>query len=101
MHGTFYVQRFLPQHIAAGHTLTEGDVDLLRRLLFRRDGWIEMHQRTGLSKNREIAEKNGRIATMGRYARVRLTGYLVQGASQGVYGDRWVETPPPRSRFAR
>jgi hypothetical protein len=94
------VQRFLPQNITPGHTLTEGDVNRLRRRLFRRDGWIEMHQRTELSKNREIAEKNGMIATMVRHARVRLTGSLVQEARQGVSWGTWVETHA-RSRFAR
>lgn len=54
---------------SAGHTLTEGDGDRLRRLLIRRDGRIEMYQHMELSKNRVIAEKNGMIAAMGRHAR--------------------------------
>ena len=64
----------------------------MRRLLIRRDGWIEMYQRMELSKNREIAEKNGMIATMGRHTRAPLTGYLVDEAGQGAYWDAWVET---------
>lgn len=60
-------------------------MDRLRRLLIRRDGWIEMYQHMELSKNREIAEKNGMIAAMGRHARAALSRYLVDEASQGAY----------------
>lgn len=73
------------RNIFGGRTLTEGDVDRLRRLLIRRDGWIEMYQHMELSKNRVIAEKNGMIAAMGRHARAALSGYLVDEASQGAY----------------
>ena len=54
-----------------------------------------MCQRMELSKNCEIAEKTGMIATMGRYARAPLTGYLVQEASQGVCWGAWVRNPRP------
>jgi hypothetical protein len=60
------------------------DVDRLRRLLIRRDGWIEMYQHMELSRNRVIAEKS-MIAAMGRHARAALSGYLVDEASQGAY----------------
>jgi hypothetical protein len=56
----------------------------LRRLLIRRDGWIEMYQHMELSRNRVIAEKS-MIAAMGRHARAALSGYLVDEASQGAY----------------
>jgi CRP-like cAMP-binding protein len=78
------VQRFLSQQYSAGHTLTEGDVDRLRRLLIRRDGWIEMYQPMELSKNRVIAEKNGMIAAMGRHARAALSGYGRRGQPRRV-----------------
>jgi hypothetical protein len=40
-HSTVYVQRPLPAHLAAGHTLTDADVDELRALLAKRDAYID------------------------------------------------------------
>ncbi len=40
-HSTIYVDRHLPQHIGAGHTLTEEEVEQVRILLARRDGHIK------------------------------------------------------------
>lgn len=40
-HATVYVQRPLPEHIAPGHTLTEGDVAQIRDLLTRRDQQLQ------------------------------------------------------------
>src|SRR5437588_2309506 len=42
LHNTEYVEPPLPPHFVAGHTLTEGDVNLLREYLTRRDGRIRM-----------------------------------------------------------
>jgi hypothetical protein len=89
MHGTFYVQRFLPPHIAAGRTLTEEDVDQLRRLLIRRDGWIEMYQQMELRKNQEIADKNRAIQTITANVPAPLTGYVLQESTKGLYWDSW------------
>lgn len=90
LHGTFYVQRFLPERIREGYTLTAEDADLLARLLIRRDGWIELYQRMELEKNREIAEKNALIQNSPNRVRARLTGYIVQaGESIGLYADDW------------
>jgi len=61
VHGTFYVQRFLPNHFSPGATLTEEDVKDLQRLLIRRDGWIEFYQKMELEKNRLLAEKETAI----------------------------------------
>jgi len=36
-HGTIYVQRQLPEHLAPGHTLSEEDVEEIRSLIQRRD----------------------------------------------------------------
>jgi len=93
LHGTFYVQRFLPERIRAGYTLTAEDFDELQRLLLRRDGWIELYQKMELDKNREIAEKNALIQNSPNRVRVRLTGYAVQAEeSVGIYADDWVSS---------
>ncbi|HLM97924.1 MAG TPA: 2OG-Fe(II) oxygenase [Bryobacteraceae bacterium] len=91
MHGTFYVQRPLPKHIAAGHTLTEADAQNLQWLLKVRDGWIQAYQRMELEKNREIADTGRLIAELKSHALAPLTGYVLQtGAAIGLHGDAWV-----------
>jgi hypothetical protein len=92
MHGTFYVQRFLPDYIAAGRTLTENDVDQLRRLLIRRDGWIEMYQQMELRKNREIGDKNRVIQTISANVPAPLTGYVLQESAKGLFWDSWASS---------
>ena len=91
MHGTFYVQRPLPKHLTPGHTLTAEDVDAMRRLLIRRDEWIEAYQRMELVKNREIAERERNIQELTSRIRAPLTGYILQeGTAAGFYADGWV-----------
>ncbi len=91
MHGTFYVQRPLPKHFAAGHTLTDADAGDLHWLLKVRDGWIQAYQRMELEKNREIADKGQLIAELKSHALAPLTGYVLQtGSAIGLHGDGWV-----------
>ena len=90
MHGTFYVQRALPKQIAAGHTLTEAEVENLRWLLKVRDGWVQAYQRMELEKNREIADKGRLISELKSHALAPLTGYALQTGSCGLHGDGWV-----------
>jgi hypothetical protein len=89
-HGTFYVQRFLPEHFAPGYTLTEEDVAELRRLLTRRDDWIEFYQRMELEKNRQLAQQAHAIGEWSSRVRAPLTGYALQsGGAKGLYADGW------------
>lgn len=91
MHATFYVQRPLPENLVAGHTLTDEDIDALRTLLIRRDGWIEAYQHLELEKNREIADKTKNIQELTSRIRAPLTGYILQeGTATGLYADGWV-----------
>ncbi len=92
VHGTFYVQRPLPAHFAPGYTLTEADVEELRRLLIRRDRWIELYQKMELDKNAEIAETGAYVQKLLAQVRAPLTGYaLEERPAEGLYGgDRWV-----------
>lgn len=91
MHGTFYVQRPLAPQIAAGHQLTEEDVENLQWLLKVRDGWIRVYHRMELAKNQEIAEKFALIQDLRSHARAPLTGYIQQsGPATGLHGDGWV-----------
>lgn len=55
-HGTFYVQRWLPPYIRAGHVLTEADVARVEELLTQRDGWIEYYQRAELRTSSQMGE---------------------------------------------
>ena len=64
LHGTFYVQRPLPDRFREGRPLSPQDVADLQELLWRRDIWIQQYQKMELDKNREIAEKNQGIRAM-------------------------------------
>lgn len=63
-HGTFYVQRWLPPHIQAGHVLTDADVQSIRELLARRDSWIEKYQRDELINSSRFGDLHSEIATL-------------------------------------
>jgi Rps23 Pro-64 3,4-dihydroxylase Tpa1-like proline 4-hydroxylase len=60
-HGTFYVQRWLPPHIRAGHVLGEEDMRIIRSLLVRRDSWIEHYQKAELRTSGQMGELYQRI----------------------------------------
>src|SRR5579872_612000 len=91
MHGTFYVQRPLAPRFVPGHTLSEQDIDEIRRLIGRRDHWIEVYQRMELEKNREISGITRVVQDLTAYVRAPLTGYVVQiGPAAGLYADGWV-----------
>ncbi len=64
VHGTFYVQRPLPQRYREGLTLTVEDVADLKRQLWLRDIWTEQYHKMELDKNREIDGKNRDIRIM-------------------------------------
>jgi 2-oxoglutarate-Fe(II)-dependent oxygenase superfamily protein len=91
MHGTFYYQRPLPDHIQAGRALTAEDVEELRKLLVRRDDWIAFYHKMELDKNREIAAKNHAVQDLTSRVHAPLTGYVLQtGSASGIYADGWV-----------
>lgn len=60
-HGTFYVQRWLPECIRPGHTLTDADVARIEELLMQRDGWIEHYQRAELRTSAQMGTLNDRL----------------------------------------
>lgn len=91
MHGTFYVQRPLPKNLVAGHVLTASDVEEIRRLLSRRDHWIQLYQAMEMEKNRELAAKSGLIQDLKTHIRAPLIGFIEQAAAPiGLYADGWV-----------
>ena len=93
VHATFYVHRPLPPSFNEGHTLTQDDVKELKRLLARRDQWIELYQKMELRKNAEIAESSAYCDLLSKRTKVPLTGYVLQqGESQGLYGDDWASS---------
>jgi len=58
-HATFYVHRYLPQDLVPGHVLTEDDVNELRALLTRRDGWIRFLYKREMDFSRQIDALRG------------------------------------------
>jgi Rps23 Pro-64 3,4-dihydroxylase Tpa1-like proline 4-hydroxylase len=60
-HGTFYVQRPLPEHLEAGYMLTDTDVSELKQLLRKRDVFLQHYQRMELDNS----------ARLGRYSRLK------------------------------
>jgi hypothetical protein len=89
-HGTFYVQRPLPERLAPGHMLSPEDILELRRLLIRRDDWIERYQQMELDDNRRIENLIGHIQSLEKRTRLPLTGNVLQeGTAPGLYADLW------------
>ena len=91
MHGTFYIQRPLPEHLQPGRALSAEDLQHLKDLLVRRDDWIAHFHKMELEKNREIAAKNHAIQDLMSRVHAPLTGYVLQaGSAAGIYADGWV-----------
>lgn len=89
-HGTFYVQRPLPDHIHAGMTLSADDVLGIRQLLRRRDDWLKAYHQAELNTSGQIASKNSLIHELTGCATPPLTGYVQTGETySGVFPDRW------------
>jgi hypothetical protein len=92
-HGTFYVQRPLPERIAPGHIVTSEDFVELRSLLVRRDRWIELYQKMEMDKNRTIDQLGGYVRQLQTNVRLPVTGYVIQeGETSGAYGDGWISS---------
>jgi 2OG-Fe(II) oxygenase superfamily len=92
-HGTFYVQRPLPERFAPGYVLSAADVLELRRLLIRRDDWIERYQRMELDDNRKIESLIGQLRDLEKRTRLPLTGNVLQsGPAPGLYADLWASS---------
>jgi hypothetical protein len=99
-HGTFYVQRPLPERLEPGYVLSPEDIFELRRLLIRRDDWIERYQRMELDDNRKIETLIGQIGDLEKRTRLPLTGNILQeGPAPGLYADLWA-SPSLKARIA-
>jgi hypothetical protein len=98
-HGTFYVQRPLPEGLGPAHVLSAEDVLELRRLLIRRDDYIEHYQRMELDDNRRIEALIRNIRELEKHARLPLTGNILQeGPARGLYTDLWA-SPSVKARI--
>lgn len=60
-HSTIYVDRPLPEHIAAGHTLSDADIGALRNLLSRRDQHIKRLYHGTSTLRTELEQANAAI----------------------------------------
>ncbi len=99
-HATFYVPRPLPDCIREGHVLTKEDATEVKRLIVRRDGILEFHQK------REL-ELSGVAEHLQDYLRVPMVGWgLQQGPVEDYWADGWVApvfqmTIGPRKKVGR
>lgn len=60
-HSTFYVPRPVPDHIRAGYTLKEEDVQQLKDLLTRRDHWIKFLYDREIQFSSELGRMHERL----------------------------------------
>ncbi|MEL7084480.1 MAG: 2OG-Fe(II) oxygenase [Cyanobacteria bacterium J06597_1] len=83
-HGTFYVQRQLPDKFQAGYTLLEDDMAELTTLLRQRDSWIERYQQMEFEYSAQIEEYRSQV-------RVPVQGQIQQNtAAIDYYQDGWI-----------
>ena len=117
VHGTFYVQRPLPERFAAGLTLDAADAQELDRLFAERDGWVQFYRRLEqelLPNNRGLREYLASLTAHNScealLARLPLRGQLRRPVHKlatlvekisGVGGGPalLVEPPPPAPTF--
>lgn len=93
LHGTFYVQRPLPDWVRPGHVLTEEECRDLHHAVDRRDKWIESYQKMELAKSGQIAQHAAYVREILSRLRAPLTGYVMQeGVSEGLYADGWTRS---------
>ena len=94
LHGTFYVQRPLPERMVAGRALDAQDLQDLKRLLIKRDDWIKHYQAQELKFSRESDTAADYIRELLASVRLPFTGYLLQKprSAKGAYGDGWVSS---------
>ena len=91
-HGTFYVQRPLPEWVKPGHVLSENDCRYLNHAVDRRDKWIETYQGIELAKSGQVARHAAYLQEILSRLRAPLTGYVMQeGSAEGLYADGWTE----------
>lgn len=55
-HTTFYVGEPLPDHIKAGYTLSDVDIDAIRNRLVERDGLLRMYQKLLIEKEQRLRD---------------------------------------------
>lgn len=63
-HGTFYVQRPLPDYIKPGLTLSDKDMELIKNAIKQRDNWIELYQKNELRDSAIIKHLTSRSDIM-------------------------------------
>jgi len=91
-HGTFYIQKPLPDRFRAGCTLKEDDVTMLRDLLKERDTFIHHYQQQELEKNGIINAVSTQFEQARQALRIPAVGYVLQqGPATGFWYDNWLE----------
>ena len=63
------------------------DCTELKRLLIRRDRWIELYQNMELTKNRDLAESAAYTDLLVKRAQVPFTGYVLRQGAVVISGE--------------
>ncbi len=92
-HATVYVQRNLPPHIRAGHTLTEEDEQAIFSNIERRNAYLKALYKREYSFSDHIARQKAYIDELRRSSYVPLVGYAKIGEVRSpLFPDRFMET---------
>ena len=87
-HTTFYVGQPLPDHIKAGHTLSEVDVNEIGNRLVERDGLLRMYQKLLIEKEQRLRDfvhtHQSAVPLSSRCAR-RVSSWRCAGSSTGCF----------------
>ena len=104
VHGTFYVQRPLPERFVAGYLPGEQDLAELRQLTAERDEWIAFYQRMETEVGNEnralrgyagsLALHNGAYGLLGRLPLSRFLIRPMREAARSRPGDPLPPFPP-------
>jgi hypothetical protein len=89
-HATIYVPDAMPEHLAAGHTLTAADVAELERRFAQLRGQLKFLYQRETDFTRQIANLEHALAEARSAQRVDLQGYATQDAGPvGFWPDGW------------
>jgi hypothetical protein len=89
-HATVYVPDARPQHLVAGHVLSQADIDQLDHCLASANGQLKFLYEREKDFSAQIAALQHAVREANAAARVDVLGYARQiGAPRGIWPDGW------------